>query len=376
MKVLYFTNVAAEYRIPFFAEMEKKMNIKFIITKQGINKKVYDFGVDIEKVNNIVFLPEKIITHFIKLIKILITTEYDICVIPALDSFSEMMDVLIIVMISSIRKKKKVFFWEKWQPKECYIPLKKKLKNRMQKISFDIIKRNLDLVLVPGEKGKKYFEEYLKFSKEKIKKVINASSISKNSYVMDIRKLYNIDKNIFIVLYFGRVVNFKGLDLLIKAMSKISDKDIQLMVCGDGEFLRENKELANKFELDVIFAGKVNKDEREAYFRAADTFVLPSRIYNGGIEAWGLTVNEAMDLSVPCILSDVVGCSYDLIKPNINGLIFENENEDELKKCILKLKYEPSLREDIIRNAKKTVEEVYNYEKMAESFIDSFESIY
>jgi glycosyltransferase involved in cell wall biosynthesis len=51
----------------------------------------------------------------------------------------------------------------------------------------------------------------------------------------------------------------------------------------------------------------------------ADLFVLPS----GGLyETWGLAVNEAMHLGVPCLVSDRVGCQRDLVTEGVTGWVF------------------------------------------------------
>jgi glycosyltransferase involved in cell wall biosynthesis len=54
-------------------------------------------------------------------------------------------------------------------------------------------------------------------------------------------------------------------------------------------------------------------------YAAADVFVLPSY---GRDETWGLAVNEAMCLGRPVIVSSHVGCGPDLVRPEVNGLVF------------------------------------------------------
>jgi glycosyltransferase involved in cell wall biosynthesis len=40
-------------------------------------------------------------------------------------------------------------------------------------------------------------------------------------------------------------------------------------------------------------------------------------------ETWGLAVNEAMNFSLPIIISDMVGCSDDLVTPGLNGWTYK-----------------------------------------------------
>jgi glycosyltransferase involved in cell wall biosynthesis len=64
-----------------------------------------------------------------------------------------------------------------------------------------------------------------------------------------------------------------------------------------------------------------------ARYLLADIFVLPSR---GHYETWGLAVNEAMHLGVPCLVSDLVGCQRDLVTPGETGWVFSADDPEAL----------------------------------------------
>ena len=72
-------------------------------------------------------------------------------------------------------------------------------------------------------------------------------------------------------------------------------------------------------EADVRFLPFANQSEMPARYLLADLFVLPSR---GNSETWGLAVNEAMHMGVPCLVSDVVGCQRDLVTDGETGWVF------------------------------------------------------
>jgi glycosyltransferase involved in cell wall biosynthesis len=67
----------------------------------------------------------------------------------------------------------------------------------------------------------------------------------------------------------------------------------------------------------VIFLGFRNQTEIARAYRLADCLVLPS---DSG-ETWGLVVNEALSVGLPCIVSDQVGCGPDLIEEGKTGYI-------------------------------------------------------
>jgi glycosyltransferase involved in cell wall biosynthesis len=69
----------------------------------------------------------------------------------------------------------------------------------------------------------------------------------------------------------------------------------------------------------VRFLPFANQSEMPSRYTLADLFVLPSR---GLYETWGLAVNEAMHLGVPCLVSDRVGCQRDLVTDGETGWVF------------------------------------------------------
>jgi glycosyltransferase involved in cell wall biosynthesis len=70
---------------------------------------------------------------------------------------------------------------------------------------------------------------------------------------------------------------------------------------------------------DVRFLPFANQSEMPACYLLADLFALPSQ---GNSETWGLAVNEAMHMGVPCLVSDLVGCQQDLVIDGATGWVF------------------------------------------------------
>ena len=70
----------------------------------------------------------------------------------------------------------------------------------------------------------------------------------------------------------------------------------------------------------VRFLSFANQSEMPSRYLLADLFVLPSR---GFYETWGLAVNEAMHMGVPCIVSELVGCQKDLVTQGETGWVFD-----------------------------------------------------
>jgi glycosyltransferase involved in cell wall biosynthesis len=95
----------------------------------------------------------------------------------------------------------------------------------------------------------------------------------------------------------------------------------------------------------VRFLPFANQSEMPSRYLLGDIFALPS---SG--ETWGLAVNEAMHMGVPCIVSDRVGCQRDLVTHRETGWVFESGDPTALERTLseaLKEIGSPSRKEEI-----------------------------
>lgn len=118
-------------------------------------------------------------------------------------------------------------------------------------------------------------------------------------------------------LYVGRLDEIKGVDLLLKAFSRLPDEQWELFIVGDGKEESKLRELCagNHLEGRVHFEGFCEGDRLLSYYRSCDVFILPSRR-----EVFGLVILEAMCSSMPVICSEFAEGRYDLIKEGVSGV--------------------------------------------------------
>lgn len=125
-----------------------------------------------------------------------------------------------------------------------------------------------------------------------------------------------------VVLFAGKHVPAKQPALLLEAFLSLglAPAEAVLVFVGDGP---EKTSLVARAAAapagSVHFLPFANQSEMPARYALADLFVLPSR---GAYETWGLAINEAMHLGVPCVVSDHVGCHADLVLPDRTGWVF------------------------------------------------------
>ena len=142
-----------------------------------------------------------------------------------------------------------------------------------------------------------------------------------------------------LVLYVGQLIERKGVDILIRAMSIVQQKrDVGLVVVGDGRERSSLTHLSRGLK-EVVFTGNIKYRDLPDYYALADMLVLPSRE-----EVWGLVVNEAMACGTPILCSSNAGCSRDLVKDSVNGFVFQPGDVNTLAQRIEELASDAELR--------------------------------
>ena len=130
----------------------------------------------------------------------------------------------------------------------------------------------------------------------------------------------------FIFLFVGRIVRDKGINELMEAFQKLSEKhqDVRLLLVGPYEdgldpISQEARDIIAKNK-QVEAVGPKRGDDLLACYAAADCFVFPS--YREGFPN---TVLEAGAMGLPCIVTDING-SREIIT-NVSS--YENENDNK-----------------------------------------------
>ncbi|MEA1924437.1 MAG: glycosyltransferase [Candidatus Altiarchaeota archaeon] len=118
-----------------------------------------------------------------------------------------------------------------------------------------------------------------------------------------IREKHNIG-NKKMVLFVGRMVEYKGIGYLIEAFRDV--RDAVLVVVGDGPLREELVKQASDVK-NIIFVHDVPGKELPEYYAACDLFVLSSITRQ---EAFGITLLEAMASGKPCITTNISGMPY------------------------------------------------------------------
>lgn len=157
-----------------------------------------------------------------------------------------------------------------------------------------------------------------------------------------------------LIISSGRLVPWKGFDVLIRLVAKLkkSRPDLKLLIVGNGPDNEKLETLAEELGVGdaVIFTHRVENAVALRYMRAADVFVL-----NTKYEGFSHTLLEAAAVGVP-IVTTKIGGNPEFIDDSINGYLVKPDDEKMFEKRILALLDSPALRTKISGAAKRKVE--------------------
>lgn len=164
---------------------------------------------------------------------------------------------------------------------------------------------------------------------EKVIHLPYAISVDKSQELMQ-NKNYGQKKDSYL-LYFGRLSQEKGIELLIKVFLKNSDKlqNYHLKIVGQGPE-REKLENLAKGEKQIEFLGEKSGRQLKEIIARAYLIIVPSL----WPENFPYAVLEGFALS-KAVLAAKVGGLPELIKDNKTGLLFKSNNEDDLREKIV-----------------------------------------
>jgi glycosyltransferase involved in cell wall biosynthesis len=134
------------------------------------------------------------------------------------------------------------------------------------------------------------------------------------------------------VLFAGKLQERKQPAPLLRAFLSIATDDDALVFVGDGPERSLLEEIARRRPgVQVHFLPFANQTQMPGHYLLADIFALPS---HGAYETWGLAVNEAMHLGLPCLVSDLVGCQRDLVQSDQTGWVFPADDHAILARIL------------------------------------------
>lgn len=154
-----------------------------------------------------------------------------------------------------------------------------------------------------------------------------------------------------IVLSVGRLVPYKGFDVLVNAVQNLPS-DVVTIIVGDGPLkqplLALSKELG--FSDRVVFWGRADPDVLTELFRRATLFCLPSIQRS---EAFGVVLVEAMSYGLPIVATEIAGSGVSWVNAHeVSGINVPPNDPKALEDACLRLIQDNSLRHRLSAGAR------------------------
>lgn len=192
---------------------------------------------------------------------------------------------------------------------------------------------------------------------------------------LEARELLGLPDSARVLLFFGGIAPYKGLDILIEAFSKAAtaDSSLHLVIAGGlrmdfSEYQQAIDRLASRDrvlkDLRYIPLGEFAK-----FFVACDVVVLPyRRIYQSGV------LQLAYGFARPVVVTNVGGIS-DSVLEDQTGVVARSVDADALADAITDILSDPERARMMGWRARHLAETKYSWESVASSVAKVYESV-
>ncbi|HEY8279747.1 MAG TPA: glycosyltransferase family 4 protein [Bdellovibrionota bacterium] len=215
-----------------------------------------------------------------------------------------------------------------------------------------LLYRRVDYMLVLSQTMRRNLASTFPLPEKKLRIVNLAIDLERfNPNTVDrhqMRELWGIPQDAFLVGLVGRLDPMKGQDLMVKAVAqaKKSYADVYGVMVGnetpglEGRYLKELQESIRQLHLENCILLHGARKEVPEVMAALDLFVMPS-----WSEAFGLVALEAMAMGVPCILGR--GGSAEEMAAGSGAELVRPQDAYDLARKIILLRNSPTMREEM-----------------------------
>jgi glycosyltransferase involved in cell wall biosynthesis len=196
---------------------------------------------------------------------------------------------------------------------------------------------------------------------------VDTEQFSPDQAVEEVQDRFGIPDGAMVILYTGRLVKEKGVELLIESTPGIIAEcsDAHVLILGDGD---RAAHIANRINaLDVSDAVTLITDqqpynEMPAIHSLASVFVYPSRTIDTWAEQFGFAVVEAMSCGVPVVTTECGALPYVV---GDTGIVCPENNIEAIREAIIHLLSDDQRRRDLGHRARERAVTEFSLESVA-----------
>jgi D-inositol-3-phosphate glycosyltransferase len=252
------------------------------------------------------------------------------------------------------------------------------------KLSLKFMYRIVDHIIVHTETMKKQLLEDFGINEHKISVIpmgINTSVYKSDMTRMQARRKINLKEDEKVLLFFGNILPYKGLEYAILTLYYLRKKhnNLKLIIAGQVsknayKYWQTIQELIKKHELSnsiIKKIGRVPDNHIEIYCKSADVMLLP---YKHIFQSAVLFLSYSFGL--PAIAADVGSLKEDIIQGK-TGFVCKPEDPDDLAEKI-DLYFQSDLFKNLNKNRRvimKYANEKYSWGKVGETTLSVYNKL-
>lgn len=178
-----------------------------------------------------------------------------------------------------------------------------------------------------------------------------------------------------VILYVGRLIGWKGVGDLLRALSFALRRrpGIRLVLVGEGEERGKLERQAGELGISrqVTFAGAVARASLPGCLACADAFVLPSV----ADETFGISLCEAMSCGLPVVATRVGGIP-EVVAEGVSGFLVDPGDAAGMAEKILLLVTERELGRRMGSEGRRLVQSRFSWERVARALEEEYRRLW
>lgn len=180
----------------------------------------------------------------------------------------------------------------------------------------------------------------------------------------------------FLISYHGNIKEPSGIDVLIKAMKKVTDHvpDVSLQITGSGEGADKDRIVALAEDIgvqgNIIYRKPVPYHDIPLFMNHVDLGIDPKRggVYAG--ETLSVKAMEYLSMGIPLVVAKTVAAQAYFDESMVS--FFNPDDDESLADQILKLHASKEMRDTMVKNAEKFIEK-YSWNRYEDVYFDLIE---
>lgn len=168
------------------------------------------------------------------------------------------------------------------------------------------------------------------------------------------------------ILFVGRLDDNKRPEWVLRAYESLNLSDEhELFIVGSGHRRNEIEKLTEELGIgeETVFTGNLPREDILDLMTGSKALVLPSKF-----EMAGNVIIEAMATGCPVIASNTMGARY-LVEDRKTGMLFDKENEGDLRDTLQKCLNDGDLRQSLRENGREVAKNQYTTKRIADEYL-------